>query len=204
VDPTDPIARRDELERNRSAAYVAYTHHTEKRQAAERGLTSLERRVHQHDVACEDVGSLDNLETELVEAQANLETHLGRANRALDQTKALEAEVAQLYVQDFTAFAREADAVSKTAQVAVDDFVSSYRRAVQAWDTAVAAWAPLCRSVRIPGVPPFPITEHQLAEVLNGEAYPRPTAVEADDELPDDDYTAPELTNDELEAVTDD
>jgi hypothetical protein len=206
VDPTDPLAKRDELERKRSAAYLAYTEHTGKRQAAERALSSLERRVHQHDVAGGD-DALDNLESELGEAQHRLNVHLGRANRALDATKTLEAEVNQLHSQDFAAFAQEADEVSKSAQVAVDDFVVAWRRAVAAWATAQMAWAPVCTAVRIQGLGPFPVGEHALSEIVNGEAYPRPSAIEVNEasELPEDDgYEAPEITDDVLEAAVDD
>jgi hypothetical protein len=111
-------------------------------------------------------------------AAQDFDRSLAKANVALDKTKGMEAELDALYGRHFAAFAEEANAVSKTAQVAVDDFASAWRRARSTWQAAPEARAPLCRSVRISGVGPFPVTEHQPRPIFDGEATATPPGVE--------------------------
>src|SRR5262249_11720286 len=111
-------------------------------------------------------------------AEQDYDRSLAKANVSLDRTKGYEAQVDAMYSQHFAEFAEEASKVSEMATVAVDDFVATWRRAQTAWQAAVEAWAPLCRSVRISGVCPFPCTEHQLSAILNGEAPAMPPGVE--------------------------
>jgi hypothetical protein len=125
------------------------------------------------------------LETALETRQADYRKHLEKANAALDQTKGYEAEIEALYGREFAVFAEEASRVTERADVALADFATVYRRAVQTWNAAVEAWAPLCRSVRVSGVGAFPVPEYQISELLSGETRAQPAHVEVMEPLGD-------------------
>jgi hypothetical protein len=183
--PVGALAQRDELVRKRDAAYVAYTEHTQKRQSAERAMGSLAKRIRDADFdEPNGEGELD-IEVAHATAEADYRKHLEKANAGLDQTKRYEAEIEALYSRHFSVFAEEASAVTERADVALADFVTYYKRAVGAWNDAVEAWAPLCRSVRVSGVLPFPVPEHQMAELLSGEVRAQPPHVEVMEPLGD-------------------
>jgi hypothetical protein len=175
AEPLSPLAQRDELIRKRDEAYRSYTEHTAARQEAERAMGQLQRRLHAGELDGDSEGDLeDAFET----AQADYDRSLAKANVALDKTKGLESEIEALYSRSFSDFAEEANRVSSMAGVALTDFLEAWRRARSTWQAATEAWAPLCRSVCISGVGPFPVTEHVLSEVLNGEATATPAGVE--------------------------
>jgi hypothetical protein len=191
--PTGALAQRDDLLRKKQAGYTAYLEHTQQRQHAERAMGSLAKRIVAMDFSdAEGEGELD-LEAAHATAENDYKKHLEHANTALDRTKALEAEIEALHERSFSEFAEEASRVTERCDVALQDFVTSYRRAVSAWTAAAEAWAPLCRAVRVGCVPAFPVPEHMLAELLRGEVRAQPPHVEVMEPLGDD----PEL-DDEL------
>lgn len=173
--PVGAVAQRDELIRKRDAAYNAYADYTRQRQECERAMAQLKRQL-ESDEAGEDV------EGAYAQTQRDYDRSLAKANVNLDRVKGLEAEIEALYGREFQAFAEEASKVTATATVACDDFLAAWRRCKPTWQAATEAWAPLCRSVRIEGVRPFPVTEHQLSELLNGEAVAQPPGVEIFDD----------------------
>src|SRR5438874_1274806 len=115
AEPVGALAQRDELARKRDAAYASYAEHTQKRQEAERAMGQLKRQLDQEED--DDVAGAYEL------AQQDYARSLAKANVQLDKCKGLEAEIEALYGREFAAFAEEANAVSKTAAVAVNDFV---------------------------------------------------------------------------------
>jgi hypothetical protein len=185
--PVGPVEQRDAIKAKHAEAYQSYASHTAARQKTERAMGSLRRRLDEDDEA-----PMEAYE----QAQADYTSHLAKANAALDRTKALEQELEHLYSTEFETFAREAQCATKAAEIAIEDFLAAHRRAVHVWNAAVEEWAPVCRSVRIPGVMPFPITSHQLSELINGEAVARPTSIQIFEDLPDEVLDAAGLDDD--------
>jgi hypothetical protein len=173
--PADPIARRDAYKAHHDAAYAAYTQATSKRQAAELRKSQLGNEIR---TAMGTGADTADLEKALAQAEADTARYAQQSSAALDITKATDAHIQQLYREQFAAFAEEADGVSVAADIAVQEFLNGYQQAVTAWKAAADAWAPVCASVQIPGVPPFPVTEFQIGELMNGQADARPHGIE--------------------------
>jgi hypothetical protein len=170
--PARPLEQRDALKQEMRAAYQSYTEHTELRKKAERAKAAAQR-----DLATVE-GAIargkgteqqrEECELRLEEADTDYTRALDRANRGLDTSKALEVELNRLYAQFFDEFAVEANRLSEAADSAITELVEGYRRAQQVWAEAQAAWIPLCHSVRIASMPPFPLTDGDMAAVIRG------------------------------------
>ncbi len=172
-----PTQERDALVHRRQEAYAAYNDETKSRQAAERVVGAISSKLRGETLASDG----DDLDLEAARTKADY--HLKRSNVALDQVRAAEAELDQLYARHFSSFADEADEATEAADTALGDLVKAYDRARVAWDAATLAWAGLCRAHRIQGVPPFPVPDAVIAPIADGEIVARPSAVEI---LPDE------------------
>ena len=169
---SDPLKRRDELQAQRQHAYDTYAEQAQIRQRAERARASADRRLHEAESAlARGQGSQREVETLMAtgaDAVAAYEKSHHLEGAALDAVKACEVQLAQLYSDEFIVFAEEAKLDSERADAAMQELCAAYRRAEQFWAKAQVAWQPLCNSVRIPGMDPFPMPEHEMSAVLNG------------------------------------
>jgi hypothetical protein len=177
-----PVALRDDLLGRKQRAYDTYVAETTKRQTAEMDKERLTRELWQAERAsAQGLGSESDVaakEAELAQATEAYGHHLSRADAALDATKALDVQLDQLYGSAFPVFADEANEKSNEAEAVIDEFVDVYKRVLAAWSEATEAWAPLCQSVRLPGVSPFPLTEYRMQELIAGQCDPRPDGIE--------------------------
>ncbi len=181
AEPSGPLAKRDELQRQKQNAYDEYAEQTQKRQRAERERGAANRKLSAVESARATGGGSDaqveKVAAEVASTIAAYEEALARGNRALETTKSIEATLAQLYGDEFPAFAEEAEQVSKRADAAVNELVDAYRRAQEAWAAAQVAWGPLAHAVRIAPMEPFPLTDHAMEPVITGWDA-RPVAIE--------------------------
>jgi hypothetical protein len=186
-EPVGALAQRDELVRKRDESYAVYARETQMRQLAEGVMSSAAKRVRNMDF--NGAAGEDELDAEVqhATAEADYRKHLDRANSALDRVKSHEAELDHLYEREFGVFAEEANGATEVADTAIADLGTAAKRAVEAWDAAVAAWAGPCRAARISGVPPFPVGGHVMAELLAGHVRAQPPSVEVMEPLGDSD-----------------
>lgn len=168
----NPIRERDRLKEEIQALYDRYLAQTRLRQKAESMRGPAERNlVAAEEAVAKGKGSqsqLNECELALKAWTEKYDTALARANRALETRKSLEYELEQLYSAYFAEFAAEAEKASKMADAALHEMVSAYRRAQEAWATAQAAWTPLCHSVKIAPMLPFPVDDFTLAPIITG------------------------------------
>ena len=171
--PLSAVKQRDLLELKREEAYGLYAAETRKRQQAEANVETLESELRTQALT-DGAHGAQKLETARVEYDRALQ----RSGTALEQVKAYEAQLDDLYRSDFAGFAEAADLETQAVAIALQDLLDSYQRARTAWDKAVLAWSGLCRAHRIAGVPPFPIPDHVMQPLTDGNGIARPPGVE--------------------------
>ncbi|HEV2924671.1 MAG TPA: hypothetical protein VGW98_11590 [Solirubrobacteraceae bacterium] len=177
-----PLAQRDALRAEQKAAYESYTKYTVMRQKSERVKAAAERNLAAVEEAmAKGTGGTDEQREEMAlrleEANATYEKALRISNKALATTKTLDADLNQLYGEYFDDFAYEADKASKLADDAISAMVDAYRRAQVAWAEAQVMWTPVCHALRIENLGPFPLTDGDMAGIVQGWKS-KPKAIE--------------------------
>lgn len=202
---TDPISERAKLQAQLRATAEADGREGERlaglehaRQANERSRAAAFKALHREDEGAEK--AVDKAERErdrlaLLSDRSQVSLRAAREGR-----RELEQQLKELLVRELPTFAEEADQATQAALEAFVALAEPYQLALEAWQRAEAAWAPLASAVRgsvvaadeaeglwrgdervqrdvaLPAFP-LPADTHMFALAERGALAPRPAAL---------------------------